>query len=586
MKHSELSSRALYFRLLTYVRPYWKVLVTSVVLLALLAITEPILPALMKPLLDEGFTNRNESIIQWIPVALVVLFLVRGILVFASKYASSWVANRVVTDLRQSMFEHSLYLPTRFYDQHSSGRLASHIAENPRSVTTAATMALTVLVRDTLTILALMGWLLWLNWQLTSIIFLLFPLIALTVRYFNRRMRSVSRDSQHSLAQITHMIEEAVSNNRVVKIFTAEEFEQKRFQHANEKQRGLAMRATIAQSAITPLVQVLASLSVASVVALALHDGAKHHITAGEFVSFLTSLLMLLPPIKRLTDITAIIQRGLASAEIIFGLLDEAREQQQNKSLSTQFTNGNIEFTNIHYAYDNNKKVINEFSLMIPEGNTYALVGKSGSGKTTITNLLAGLYQINHGNITIGNTSLQEIPLQQLRSSIAMVSQDVRLFNDTILNNVAYSDSTPNEQQAIDALEAAHALEFVNPLPDGIHSQIGQNGVTLSGGQRQRIAIARAFYNDAPILILDEATSALDTESERHIQEALEGLMHDRTSIVIAHRLSTIEHADKIIVMQEGAIIESGTHQELLNKDGFYAGYYNLQFNKDNDNIF
>ena len=579
MKHSELNSRALYFRLMTYVRPYWKVLTTSVVLLALLAITEPVLPALLKPLLDEGFTNHNEEFIQWIPIALVVLFLLRGALGFTSKYASSWVANRVVTDLRQAMFEHTLFLPTRFYDQHSSGRLASHIATNPQQVTVSATMALTVLIRDTLTILALMGWLLWLNWQLTSITLILFPLIILTVRYFNKRLRKVSRSSQHALANITHMIEEAVSNNRVVKIFTAEDFEKTRFQHANEKHRGLAMRTTVAQSAVTPLVQLLSSLSVSMIIAIALQGENHNQVTAGEFVSFLTSLLLLLPPIKRLTDVTSIIQRGLASAEIIFGLLDETREQQQRAILSTDSINGDINFTDIHYAYDDTKKVIDGFNLTIPKGKTYALIGKSGSGKTTITNLLAGLYSLEQGDIQIGDISIHNISLQSLRANIAMVSQDVRLFNDTILNNVAYADPIPDEEKAMNALKAAHALEFITPLPDGIHTQVGQNGITLSGGQRQRIAIARAFYKNASMLILDEATSALDTESERYIQEALEELVHGRTSIVIAHRLSTIEHADKIVVMKDGSIIESGCHQELLDKGDFYASYYNLQFN-------
>jgi subfamily B ATP-binding cassette protein MsbA len=581
MKHSELGSRALYLRLLTYVRPYWKVLAISIGLLALLAISEPIFPALMKPLLDEGFTNRNEDFIQWIPMALVVLFLLRGALGFTSKYASSWVANRVVTDLRQAMFEHALHLPTRFYDQHSSGRIASHITGNPAAVTGAATMALTVLTRDTLTLIALMAWLLWLNWKLTSITLALFPIMALIVNYFNKRLRKVSRESQHSLAQITHTIEEAVSNNRIVKIFTAEDFETNRFQRANEQQRGLAMRATVAESAVTPVVQLLASLSVAVIVAIALH-GEINKTTAGEFVSFLTALLMLLPPIKRLTDVTSTIQRGLASAEIIFGLLDETKERQQaitNQNLEVRVS-GDIEFSNVHYSYEDGETAIQGFNLIITAGKTYALIGKSGSGKTTITNLLAGLYCIKQGDIKIGGISIHDIPLQHLRASISMVSQDVRLFNDTILNNVAYASPIPDEEKVLAALKAAHALEFIEPLKDGIHTQIGQNGITLSGGQRQRIAIARAFYKNAPILILDEATSALDTESERYIQEAFEALTQGRTSIVIAHRLSTIEHADKIIVMKDGSIIESGTHRELLDKKGFYAGYHQLQFSE------
>ena len=577
MEHSNLNSRLLYLRLLSYVKPYWKVLATSVFLLSLMAMTEPIFPALMKPLLDEGFTNRNETFMQWIPIAMVALFLFRGILGFTSKYASSWVANRVVTDLRQEMFEHLLHLPTTFFDHHSSGRLASHVANNPGSVTGAATMALTVLVRDTLTVIGLMAWLLWLNWRLTSITLALFPIIMLLVRYFNRRLRKISRNSQHSMAAITHTIEEAASNSRIVKIFTAEEFEKTRFRKANEKQRGIAMRATVAESAITPLVQLLASLSVALIIAIALHSDTHNQATAGEFMSFLTALLMLLPPIKRLTDITSVIQKGLASAEIIFGILDE-KSERGNLSPSNDVLDGDITFSSVHYAYGDNKKVIDDFDLTIPKGKTYALVGKSGSGKTTLTHLIAGFYCIEEGSISIGGTPIKDIPLQSLRSSISMVSQDVRLFNDTILNNVAYSDPSPDKEKAIEALTAAHAIEFVNPLPNGIHTEIGQNGITLSGGQRQRIAIARAFYKNAPILILDEATSALDTESERYIQEALEHLMENRTSIVIAHRLSTIEHADCIVVMEEGAIVESGSHHELLRKNGLYKSYHQLQF--------
>lgn len=577
MKHSSLGSRPLYFRLLTYVRPYWKVLATSIGLLALLAVSEPIFPALMKPLLDEGFTGRNEAVIQWIPLALVALFLIRGALGFTSKYASAWVANRVVTDLRQAMFEHALYLPTTFYDQHSSGRIASHIANNPGSVTSAATMALTVLVRDSLTLVALLSWLLWLDWLLTSITLALFPLMALIVRYFNKRLRKVSRESQHALAGIIHNIEEAASNNRIVKIFTAENFETARFKIANERQRGLAMRAMVAESAVTPLVQLLASLSVAIIITIALHSSGHEPASAGEFVSFLTALMMLLPPIKRLTDITSAIQRGLASAEIIFGILDEPLERKAQQ-ISFQHIKGGIEFKHVHYAYGDGKKVIDDFSLDIPEGKTYALVGKSGSGKTTITNLLAGLYCLNQGDIKIGHKSIQDLPLRTLRHNISMVSQDVRLFNDSILNNVAYADPKPDEEKVIKALNAAHALEFVEPLAEGIHTQIGQNGVTLSGGQRQRIAIARAFYKNATILILDEATSALDTESERSIQEALANLMQGRTSIVIAHRLSTIEHADCIVVMKDGKIVESGNHQTLLAKEGVYKTYHQLQF--------
>jgi len=579
MKNSQLGSRALYFRLLTYVKPYWKTLALSIGLLALIAVTEPVFPALMKPLLDEGFTNRDATFIQWIPVVLVILFLVRGILGFTSKYASSWVANRVITDLRQKLFEHTIQLPSSFFDRHSSGQLSSHIANNPSAVTGAATMALTVLTRDSLTILALMAWLFWLDWKLTLITVALFPLMALVVRYFNKRMRIVSRKNQYALAGITHLIEEAVSNSRILKIFTGEAYETVRFRKASEHQRGLAMRATVAESAVTPLVQLLASLSVSFVIAIALNSTEGGQTSAGEFVSFLTALLMLLPPIKRLTDVTSVIQKGLAAADIIFGLLDEETEKT-SESTQKLSSSGDINFSNVRYSYIDGRIIIDNLSLTIPAGKTYALVGKSGSGKTTLTNLLTGLYLPDSGEISIAGTPIGSVSLQELRSNISLVSQDVRLFNDTILRNVAYADPLPDEERVHAALEAAHALEFINALPEGFNTEIGQNGITLSGGQRQRIAIARAFYKDAPILILDEATSALDSESEKLIQQALSRLTQGRTSLIIAHRLSTIENADCIVVLQDGKIAESGTHKMLLEKRGLYSNYYQIQFSE------
>jgi len=570
-------SVTIYFRLLGYVKPYWKMLSVSILLLALLAVTEPVFPALMKPLLDEGFTNKNSTLTTWLPIILVVLFLVRGFLGFGAKYASAWVANRIVTDLRQTMFEHAIRLPTKYYDSHSSGRIASHISNNPLAVTDAATTALTVLVRDTLTIFALLAWLIWLDWRLIMITLSLFPAMALVVKYFNKRLRRVSQERQHALAQLTHTIEEAASNNRIVKIFTGEEFERKRFRETNEKQRGLTMRAAVAESAVTPLVQLLASLSVAAVIAIALNSSGSNQTSAGEFISFLTALLMLLPPIKRLTDITSKIQRGLAGAEIIFTLLDEPIELGQTKT-SQLPKKYDIEFKNINYSYGAEKNVLQGLSISIPEGMTYALVGKSGSGKSTLISLLSGLYEKTNGEILIGGIPIEAISKNDLRNMISIVSQDIRLFNDSIANNVAYADQSPTTERIIHSLEAAHAMEFINELENGIHTQIGQNGVTLSGGQRQRIAIARAFYKNSPILILDEATSALDSESEKYIQSAFKTLTSDRTSIVIAHRLSTIENADQIVVMSQGQIVEIGKHHELINNNGHYASYYKTQY--------
>lgn len=584
MKHSELNSRTLYFRLLTYVRPYWKVLATSVILLALVAATEPLFPALMKPLLDEGFTNRNEQFIKWVPIGLVALFLLRGVLSFASTYTSTWVAHRVVTDLRNQMFSHLIHLPTSFFDKHSSARLSSHIAYDVNNVTGAATNALTVIVRDSLTVIGLLGWLFWLDWKLTLVTIVFIPPIGLIVRYFNRRLRRVSNESQHAMASITHSIEEASSHNRVVKVFTAEDYETKRFNTKNEKQRGLAIRATVAYAAITPLVQILVSFSVAIIIALAFNDTDKSGdatATAGGFMSFLTALLMLLPPIKRLTNITSIIQRGLAAAEMVFSLIDEPVERslKHEQPDLPDSLRGEIQFEHVTFNYPEcDKPSLENFSLHIPSGQTIALVGKSGSGKTTITSLLSNFYEIEHGKITLDGISFEALSPQHIRKNISLVSQDIRLFNESILLNVAYGESEPDHRQAREALAQADLLEFVETLPDAMDTLVGQNGIKLSGGQRQRIALARAFYKDAPILILDEATSALDTESERAIQKNLETFIQSRTTIMIAHRLSTIEKADRIVVLENGIITESGTHQELINTDGSYSHYYNLQF--------
>ena len=572
-----MSSKQVYIRLLTFVRPYWKVLLTSVLMLTILAATEPLFPAMMKPLLDEGFANNDSRIIKWVPLFVIGLFLLRGILTFTSSYASGWVANRIVTDLRALMFEKLTMLPTTYFDHHSSGSLTSKIAYDVNNVTGAATQALTTIVRDTLSLAALLGWLFWLNWKLTIITLILVPFIIVITRYFNKRLRLLSSNSQLSMSKLTHLIEEASSGHKIIKLFTSHKYEQYRFRHANEGQRGIAIRATIAATALVPLVQILSSVAIAIIIWMALNQEEGGTVTAGGFVSYLTAMLMLLPPLKRLTGITATIQRGLAAAESVFEMLDETIETIYDTE--DVELNGRINFNNITFIYpQHTDKVIDNFTLELKCKETVALVGSSGSGKTTITNLLARFYEPSAGKITIDKQSINEIPLTTLRQNISMVSQDVRIVHDTIAANVAYADPNADISKIKDALIAAHAMKFVEKLPEGIETITGQNGVRLSGGQRQRIAIARAFYKNAPILILDEATSALDTESEAHIQTAIEDLMSNRTTLVIAHRLSTIEKADKIIVMKSGKIEETGSHTELLQLDGLYKHYYELQF--------
>lgn len=573
-----MNGKKLYFRLLRYVRPYWKALIISVLLLALLAATEPLFPMLMRPLLDEGFTNKDDAFIQWIPILIVGIFVVRGILIFTSSYASRWLSSNVVNDLRNEAFKHLMDLPIQFFHNHSSGALASKIAYDVNNVTGAATTVLTTLVRDSLTIIALLGWLFWMDWKLTLITLSIAPFFIVSMRYFNKRMRYLSREAQLSMAQLTHLVEQASSSQQVVKIFHGKNFEIERFQKANSYQRGVSIRMGIASFSIVPLTQIITSIAISVIISLAIYGENNVTNTAGGFMSFLTALLLLLSPVKRLTGLTPILQKGLAAAESVFELIDKTAENDTGKQIINRL-NGDICFKAVNFSYEK-INIINNLTLNIKAGMTTALVGRSGSGKTTLVNLLPRLYEINSGTIHIGKYDIQDLSVTTLRNNIALVSQDVRLFNDSISTNVAYGHKEQDSEKIITALKQAHAWEFVKNMPNGKETTIGQDGVKLSGGQRQRISIARAFYKNAPILILDEATSALDTESEKYVQNALNKLMKNRTTIVIAHRLSTIENADHIVFMDKGRIIEQGKHCDLLTRKGRYAELHKLQFSE------
>jgi ATP-binding cassette, subfamily B, bacterial MsbA len=477
------------------------------------------------------------------------------------------------------MFHHLLGLPVRYYDGSSSGQLISRLSYNVEQVARAATDSVSILIRDTLTILGLLGWMFYLNWMLTLAVLIIAPMVALLVSQVTRRFRRISHRIQHNMGDVTQVVQEVIEGNRVVKIFGGEAYERERFEDINENNRRLHMKMALTHAMHLPLVQFFVALALALIVWLATLEPVLETVTVGTFVSFITALLLLLTPIRRLTNVNEMLQKGIAAGQSIFALLDSDLERDRGE-LHIQRARGDIQFRDVHFSYDADKgDVLRGIDLHIRPGETVALVGRSGSGKTTLVNLLPRFYDPQRGQVLLDGADVTQYRLADLRNQIAYVGQHVTLFNDTIGRNIAYGSlGDVSEEDIVRAAEAAHAMEFIRNLPKGLDTPVGDNGVMLSGGQRQRLAIARALLKDAPILILDEATSALDTEAERHIQAALENLIRNRTTLVIAHRLSTVERADRIVVMQDGTMVESGRHQELVERNGVYARLHRLQF--------
>lgn len=573
------SNRALYFRLLSYVKPYWKAFALAVVGMMGTAATEPVFPAIMKYLLDHGFKTEDARMVWLIPSGIVVLFFVRGALSFCTSYLMTWVSTRLVTDLRRKMFEKILLLPTQTFHEQSSGKLISRLLYDLDNVNQAATTVLVTAIRESLTATALMAYLLYLDWKLTLITLAIGPVIALIIRSFGHRIRTASRSSFESIRTIAHTIEESTNAHKIIKIFGGQAQQTERFFCDTERFRRSMMREAVPASALTPITHIAASLAVATIIFMALSQTTgQASASAGGFVSFIAAMLLLISPIKQLTAIGPVMQRGLAACESVFGLLDTPAEDDTGQR-HLLHAHGEIEFDHVGFIYpDAERSALQDISFQASAGQTIALVGASGGGKTTISALIPRFYRPTTGHIRIDGIDINEITLASLRRNIALVSQDIVLFNDTVEANIAFgSRDTCSHEDVIAASKAANAWDFIQQLPQGLNTTIGEDGAKLSGGQRQRIAIARALLKNAPILILDEATSALDTESERQVQAALATLMKNRTTLVIAHRLSTIEHADRILVLDQGRIVESGTHAVLLQAGGYYANLNRMQ---------
>jgi len=573
--------KVLYGRLLRYVKPYWKVFALAIIGMVGGALTEAGIPILLKPLLDGSFVEKNAELVQLSMIYLILLFVVRGLSGFLAQVGIAWVGHKVVLDLRKQMFDKLLHMPQSYYDEHSTGTLIGKLTYNADQVANTTTNALIILVRDSITVIALLAWMFYLDWQLSLIVLIIGPIIGIIVKTISKRLRSFNTNLQTQVGEMTQTLNEASLGQEVIKIYGGEQQEQQRFESVANWVRRYNMKSITIMAINVPVVQFIGVLALAVIVYIVSLKADADQLTVGGFVSFFGAMAMLFSPIKRLTKVNEQLQRGLAAAQSIFEMIDAEPEQDSGK-IRLQQAEGFIQLRGVSFQYPHGQdKALNDIDLDIAAGETIALVGQSGSGKSTLASLLPRFHQTTEGNILIDGHKIDTISLKSLRANIALVSQKVVLFNDTIAANIAYGSGQDASVEQIEAAaHAAHAMEFIEKLPDGLNSIVGENGSRLSGGQRQRIAIARALLKNAPVLIMDEATSALDSQSEKHVQAALDTLRKDRTAIIIAHRLSTIENADRIVVMDKGHILEIGSHSDLINQGGAYSRLYHAQFSE------
>lgn len=577
--HEDASTWQTFKRLWEIIRLYKSGLYVAIVALVINAASDTYMISLLKPLLDEGFGNAESDFLKTLPLIIFVMMLVRGSSGFVSTYCLSWVSGQVVMVMRRRIFSHFMHMPVAFFDRESTGALLSRITYDSEQVAAATSQALVSIVREGASIIGLLILMFWNSWQLSLVLFAVAPVVAWGINIISKRFRKISKNMQTAMGKVSSSAEQMLKGHKVVLSYGGQHVESERFDNVSNQMRQQTMKLVSAQAAANPIIQLIASVAIIVVLYLASIDSIKEQLTPGTFTVVFSAMFGLMRPLKALTNVTSQFQRGMAASQTLFSLMDLETEKDEG-TFQQQKAKGEVKVENVTFTYQGNEKpALKEVNFDIPVGKTVALVGRSGSGKSTIANLFTRFYEVDSGSIKLDGHDIRDYKLDNLRQQFALVSQNVHLFNDTIANNIAYAATEEYSREQIEeAARLAYAMDFIDKMDDGLDTMIGENGANLSGGQRQRIAIARALLRDASVLILDEATSALDTESERAIQAALDELQKNKTVLVIAHRLSTIENADEILVVDEGEVIERGTHKALLEKEGAYAQLAKVQF--------